>query len=223
MKDPAVLLYTNDFLSGTYTMTDDQVGKYIKLLCLQHQKGRLTEKDMLSVCKTYDEDIYCKFKRDGDTYYNERMAVEAEKRSKYSESRRNNRKDKPKTNNKEDMNNISKRYVQHMENEDGIENENEDQKICTGEKKLFPEQPVILNGHTAEYFVKWWKFYNRREGDVEEIKLKFASVIRTEDEYKALIKATRHYNELTANRKLEFVKLPFNFLEKYKDFLKIDN
>ena len=44
-KDPAVLFYTSDFLSGTFTMTNEQVGKYIRLLCLQHQKGRLTEKD----------------------------------------------------------------------------------------------------------------------------------------------------------------------------------
>ena len=32
-KDPAVLFYTNDFLSRTFTMTDEQVGKYIRLLC----------------------------------------------------------------------------------------------------------------------------------------------------------------------------------------------
>jgi len=32
-------------------MTDEQVGKYIRLLCLQHQKGYLTEKDMISIRK----------------------------------------------------------------------------------------------------------------------------------------------------------------------------
>ena len=47
-KDPAVLFYTSDFLSGTFTMTNEQVGMYIRLLCLQHQKGKLSEKDMLS-------------------------------------------------------------------------------------------------------------------------------------------------------------------------------
>ena len=41
-KDPAILFYTGDFITGTLTMTDDQRGKYILLLCLQHQKGRLT-------------------------------------------------------------------------------------------------------------------------------------------------------------------------------------
>jgi hypothetical protein len=55
-KDPAILFYTSDFLTGTFTMTDEQVGKYIRLLCLQHQKGSLTEKDMLKICKTYDNE-----------------------------------------------------------------------------------------------------------------------------------------------------------------------
>jgi len=116
-KDPAVLFYTNDFLSRTITMTNEQVGKYIRLLCIQHQQGYLTEKDMLNICKSYDEDVYLKFVKDGDKYFNERMKVETEKRKKYSESRKNNRisiKD----------NNICKSYDNHMEDENININEN---------------------------------------------------------------------------------------------------
>jgi hypothetical protein len=121
-KDPAVLFYTSDFISGTITMTDEQRGQYIMLLCLQHQKGFLTEKDMLMICKTYDEDIWCKFINDNGKYYNERMKTESEKRKKYSESRSNNRTKKELTpiNNKK----ISKTYDKHMENEN--ENINKD-------------------------------------------------------------------------------------------------
>jgi len=113
-KDPAVLFYTSDFLTGTMTMTNEEVGKYIRLLCLQHQKGRLTEQDMLFICNTYVENVYSKFKKNGDgLYYNERLEQETIKRKAYSESRRKN---------------ISKRYeptyVVHMENEN--ENINED-------------------------------------------------------------------------------------------------
>ena len=67
-KDPAVLFYTSDFISGTLTMTDEQRGRYILLLCLQHQKGYLTEKDMLNICKTYDEDIWVKALFNGEDY-----------------------------------------------------------------------------------------------------------------------------------------------------------
>jgi len=39
MKDPAVLFYTQDFLTGTFTMTDEQVGKYIRLLSWLKEKN----------------------------------------------------------------------------------------------------------------------------------------------------------------------------------------
>ena len=111
-KDPAVLLYTSDFLSGTYTMTDEQVGRYIRLLCLQHQKGKLTEKDMLSICKGYDSDVYEKFDLVDGCYINKRMYEEAEKRSKFTESRRKNA--------------SAKHMPNHMENENENRNEVKD-------------------------------------------------------------------------------------------------
>jgi hypothetical protein len=107
-KDPAVLFYTSDFLSGTFTMTNEQVGKYIRLLCLQHQKGKLSEKDMLSICSAYDVDIWDKFKIEDGAFINERMYNEAIRRQKFSESRRNNAKS-PKNDS------TSKAYAMHME------------------------------------------------------------------------------------------------------------
>ena len=120
-KDPAFLFYSSDFLTGTMFMSNEQVGKYIRLLCVQHQKGHLTEKDMLNICKAYDDDIWLKFVKDNDgMYYNVRCENEIIKRKKYSQSRANNRKSS--NNDKKHMKNISKSYVKHMENEN--ENEN---------------------------------------------------------------------------------------------------
>jgi hypothetical protein len=115
-KDPAVLFYTSDFLSGTFTMTNEQVGKYIRLLCLQHQKGKLSEKDMLSICSAYDVDIWDKFKIEDGAFINERMYNEAIRRQKFSESRRNNAKS-PKNDS------TSKAYALHMETETETINE----------------------------------------------------------------------------------------------------
>ncbi len=116
-KDPAFLFYSSDFLTGTLLMSMEQKGKFITLLCIQHQKGHLSEKDMLHICGSYDEDVFTKFQKDEQgKFYNIRLEEEVDKRKAYSESRRNNRKKK------EDVNNISSSYVQHMENE----NENED-------------------------------------------------------------------------------------------------
>lgn len=87
MKDPAVLFYTQDFLTGTYCMTNEQVGKYIRLLCLQQQNGGLTEKQMLQICGVKDEDIWAKFDCENGNYFNKRMVLETDKRRKFTESR----------------------------------------------------------------------------------------------------------------------------------------
>lgn len=130
MKDPAFLFYSSDFLSGTMLMTDEEIGQYIKLLCLQHQKGHLKEKDMLNICKTYNEDIFSKFKKDEEgNYYNERLEYESNKRKAYSESRKNNRKKKEeKKTYEKDMKNICNSYEKHMENENINENINKDNR-----------------------------------------------------------------------------------------------
>jgi len=144
MNDPAILFYTSDFLTGTLTMSNEQIGKYIKLLCLQHQKfpKYLTEKDMLNICITYDEDIFTKFIKNSDgEFFNQRMENEILRRKNYSESRRINRMSK-----KKKVKKICKTYVPHMENEDineiinGIKeellNSNSWQLIVARNKKL---------------------------------------------------------------------------------------
>ena len=140
-KDPAILFYTSDFLTGTMTMTDEEVGQYIRLLCLQHQKGTLTEKDMLFICRTYVECVFNKFEKDEENrYFNKRLREESIKRKNYSESRRKN---------------ISKRYeatyVEHMENE----NENEDININKEEKKKNVDLIVVGERELSikEYFI----------------------------------------------------------------------
>jgi len=148
-KDPAVLFYTSDFLTGTMTMTNDQVGMYIRLLCLQHQKNFLSEKDMLSICKSYDEDVFSKFEKNDQGYYNERMQIEYDRRKKYSESRSNNRK-------KKDMLIISKSYENHMETE------TETITIKENKSKIFKKPTVeqILNefpNFNAEHFFNYYE------------------------------------------------------------------
>jgi len=152
-KDPAFLFYSSDFLTGTMFMTDEQVGKYIRLLCAQHQKGRLSEKYMINICKSYDEDVFEKFIKDENgLYYNLRLENESLKRKRYSESRSNNRKGKKKEEPKEHIKNISKTYVGHMENEN--ENENEDRVKVTVKN----EPELIL----YPSFDDFWNFYNKK-------------------------------------------------------------
>jgi uncharacterized protein YdaU (DUF1376 family) len=142
-KDPAVLFYTSDFLSGTFTMSNEQVGMYIRLLCLQHQKGKLTEKDMLSICRAYDVEIWSKFKNEDGAFYNERMYNETIRRQKFSESRRNNAKS-PKNES------TSKAYAKHMETE------TENETITKNRTKTKTE---ILDAK----FEDWWLWYDYKK------------------------------------------------------------
>lgn len=149
-KDPAVLFYTSDFLSGTFTMTHEQVGKYIRLLCIQHQKGVLSEKDMINVCGTYDEDVFLKFEKAGKTFFNKRMKEEADRRQNFCESRRKSRQGtKNQTNNK-------KSYVKRMETEAETENITEDVNTTENFGKsenllLIPEMFEIFKKHLPNY------------------------------------------------------------------------
>jgi len=151
MKDPAFLFYSDNFLSGTMFFTDEQTGKYIRLLCAQHLTGHLEEKHMIFICKGHDEDIWKKFTKDDDgKFYNERLEIEITKRKNYSESRSNNKKGKIKKTKK-----ISKSYDKHMGNG------NEDGNI--------DDLELQENG----IFECFWNDYDKKVGDKEKIKAKF--------------------------------------------------
>jgi len=133
-------------MSGTMFLSDEQTGKYIKLLCAQHLTGHLSEKDMLKICKTYDEDIWKKFKKD-DTgkFFNERLELEIFKRKEYSKSRSDNRKGHKETDTKKvipkkDMSKTSNSYVKHMEDE------NEDENGIVDEKGIEERKANFITG-----------------------------------------------------------------------------
>ncbi len=156
-KDPAFLFYSSDFLTGSYFMSDEQVGKYVRLLCCQHQKGRLSKEEMLNICKEYDKIVFDKFQKDAEgLFYNPRLESEMIKRKKFSESRRNNRLGKVKKVKKsleDHKKKTSKTHVKHMENE----NENED--ININEVEIFPT------------FEDFWNVYDYKVGKVKAEKL----------------------------------------------------
>ena len=95
-KDPAFLFYHQDFFTGVSDMTNEEIGAYIKCMCVQASKGGITEKHMLIICNSYEVHNVVKskftFNDETELYENFRLKNELEKRKKYSESRSNNRK-----------------------------------------------------------------------------------------------------------------------------------
>ena len=125
-KDPAFLFYSSDFLNGVADLTMEERGQFITLLCLQHQKGTLTDKTIRLCLGSVSVDVLSKFTKDKQgNYFNERLNEEIEKRIQFTESRRNNgsKGGRPKNNTK------PLGLAKHNLMEDVNENENEDVNI----------------------------------------------------------------------------------------------
>jgi uncharacterized protein YdaU (DUF1376 family) len=80
-KDPAFLFYSSDFLNGVSDLTMEERGQYITLLCLQHQKGSLSEKTIRLTVGSVSVDVMRKFEKDEQgNYFQSRLKEEIEKR-----------------------------------------------------------------------------------------------------------------------------------------------
>lgn len=153
MNDPAVLLYTSDFLTGVIDMTMEERGQYITLLCYQHQKGHISLETIRLLVGNVSVKVLKHFKVDKDgLYFNERMDKEKLARQKFTESRRNNgkkggRPKKPigKPNGKAKQN--------HMGNEDEDENINEN----------INDNEINIEEIFSDVWVIWKKTWNNTE------------------------------------------------------------
>ena len=179
-NDPAVLFYTSDFLVGISDMEDEQVGRYIRLLCLQHQKGHLSERTMLRICRGHDDEVFSKFEQDDDgKFYNVRMEEEIVRRQNYSESRSKNRSGKT----KKDKKNISKTYQKHIENVNVNVNRN---VIKEENKKSYAEFVKMTATEYEELIVKFGDFAVKRMIEVLD-NYKGASGKRYRSDYRAIL------------------------------------
>jgi hypothetical protein len=83
MKDPAFLFYSDRFVSGVQTMNFEDRGKYITLLALMHQQGRMDEETIRFLVGSISDSLRFKFKQDENgLFFNERLFLEIEKRNK---------------------------------------------------------------------------------------------------------------------------------------------
>lgn len=200
-KDPAVLFYTADFLVGTETFTFADKGRYIHLLCVQHQTGHMSTEYVLKITDSPSSPVWGKFIKDQDgLWFNERMDEEKEKRVNYSNSRREN---------------VSKRYQStyegtyegamklHMENENENEDVNKDVDI-----KL---KPVVFN------FDLVWAKYPNKDGRKAAERYFHASV-KTPEDFEAINQALENY--LKSDKvKNNFIKNGSTWFNNWKDWI----
>jgi uncharacterized protein YdaU (DUF1376 family) len=89
-KDPAFLLYPKEFLADTAFLSNEQVGIYIKMMCFQHHKGHLSEKEIARISEGEpDDEVMAMFQMDDDgLWYSAKLEDEIQRRKSYAESQR---------------------------------------------------------------------------------------------------------------------------------------
>jgi uncharacterized protein YdaU (DUF1376 family) len=163
-KDPAMLLYTSDFLTGVMDLTMQERGEYITLMCLQHQKGHLSEK-IIGLCLGYDwvsgnSEVLTKYAKDDEgNYYNARLEEEIDKRSKHLEHQRFNgsKGGRPKTQTITQTKPNSKPKHEPKQNPLEDEDENENNKGGAG-------------GNDVTLFSQFWLLYPKKLAKKDALK-----------------------------------------------------
>lgn len=153
MKDPAMLFYTSDFLTGVTLLSMKERGQYITLLCLQQQMGHMSLEQMYIAVGKMSPALLSKFIQDEEgLYYNRRAEEEIIKRQTHCDKQREN---------------VNKRWKKDTtdipQHNDGItvvpttviplENENENTSITSSVKVTREEQ-----------FNDWWSVYPKKVG-----------------------------------------------------------
>jgi len=164
-KSPSFNFYSSDFLTGTVLFSYEQLGKYIKLLCLQHQQGHLSKEDMLLICGEEDSRIFGKFKVDNEgLYYNERLDIEINKKVNWVESRRANLSKCKSTHHM--GTHMNTHMASHMEYEYEIENRKEEdlekEEVQEGEERPSKRPKPPPPDFQAD-FDEFWEVYPQKK------------------------------------------------------------
>lgn len=126
-NEPAFMLYSADFLIGVMDMTMEERGQYITLMCLQHQKGHLSDETIRFCLGSVSDKVMGKFSVDENgLFYSDRLDEEIEKRVKFTKSRQENGKKggRPK---QSETDRFSVGYPVGLPTENLHENENENE------------------------------------------------------------------------------------------------
>jgi uncharacterized protein YdaU (DUF1376 family) len=180
-KDPAFLFYSSDFLIGTMFLSHEQKGMYIELLCIQHQKGPLTEAQIEKACGRLDPEVLEKFQVNKEgKYFNKRLEEEREKRAEHSRRQREKvmKRWNKSGNTKENTKDIP-RYYNGNTTVIPLENENENEIIIENKKEKRVIKGKREKTEEAELwptFNDFWDHYEKKVGDKEKISKKFCKL-----------------------------------------------
>lgn len=143
-KDPAFLFYPQDFIMGVIFFTDEEVGKYIRLLCAQHQQGGLIEKNIFNSVVKDSKLLREKFVESEDGFYNLRLMSEMEKRAIKSNNLSANAMQRWQKDKQKQCKSNAIASHRHMPTENENENENVKEDIYIKED-IYRKEDIYIN------------------------------------------------------------------------------
>ena len=166
-KDPAFLFYPNDWIGGTMGMTFEEKGAYMELLMMQFNRGHMSEDMIGRIVGHHWDTIKDKFIQDENgLWYNERLQDEKEKRKRYVDSRRNNKKGSNQYTKK------TKHKKGHMTKHMGNEDENVNRSTSVSKDKRGVGRKDLDYPFSSDRFFKAWEIYKQFRKDEHNFKYK---------------------------------------------------
>lgn len=203
-KDPSFLFYVNDFLSGTIFMSNEDIGIYVKLLCVQHQHGGIIKKNDFDAFVGDHGLVRDKFIETEDGFINAKMAKVMEERARKSENMSLN---------------ASKRweeYKQLQSNCKAIAKQPKDVNVNKDvikdkkekKKKKFDFDPI------------WGKYPTSKKIGKKEAFGYFNTTVKTDKDYENIGRAVDNYCEYVKANNVEkkYIKVACNWFEDWESW-----
>lgn len=183
-------------------MSHEDVGIYIRLLCVQHQHGGHIEKEAFKAMVGDKQVIKSKFIETEDGFFNKRLFEEMIKRQKKSHNLSDNAKKGWK--NRANAMQMQSRcnaeaYDRHMPTE--IENED-----------------VSNTTSTAFDFELLWQIYPNKLGK-KKAEVHFKASVKNQKDYDDILKAVNNYLLICKTMEPRFIKHGSTFFNNWKDYV----
>jgi len=211
-KDPAFLFYPGDYLRDTQTLSENVQVAYDRIMCEHMRNICISQQQLKFFTKKLTDDekaelMFVLTEIEGG-YQIEWVAESIEKRRKYSESRRNNRKGKT----KKHIKNISKTYDKHMEDEDVIEDVNTNRDKTESKK---PAKKDVVYPFDTEKFKRYWGLWLDYKS--KEFNFKYKS----EQSEQAALKKLANYSQNNESKAIQIIEE--SMANGWKGFFEIKN
>ena len=220
MKDPAFLFYPGDFLVGVSDLTMEERGQYITLLCIQHAKGRLTEKNIQLSVGTVSPDVLAKFEKDEDgCYYNSRLEFEIVRRERFIASKVENGSkggrpkkttENPNETQTKPNKNLNETYSFNLAkaNQNLVENENINENI-----NINKDVNVDRNDHITSLFNKFWERYPKKIAKEYAFKC-FTKIVNIENIFNDILASVENHRRWRGWSDARYIPHPSTFLNQ---------